>query len=436
MLAANQRPILALGTLVVLLGLVGCAPAVRPRVATLPAPTGQASATHVTPAEREFPANPGPSAGPGAPAATAESEEFQSSHPKVQDFVDRYQTSMRPYMQRALQRGSKYLPRNARILVEEGVPAQLAYLPIVESGFSLHAVSHAGAVGPWQFVRGTGQRYGLRIDGYVDERRDPEMATRAAARYLRDLYERFGDWHLALAGYNSGEGNIERIQAWKGCENYWEMSDRGYLPVETSEFVPRFLAAVEVAMSPAYYGFDIPTTKPTRFDTIEVTRPDLAQGGGPPERQRRGDHPRAQPGAQPRRGASTRLRGAPPQGHARAVRAGTGVVPRARTGRPVARRPVAQGTPRRDAGQHRPALRRVGEVVDAGQSVAQRRRAQSRPEPAHPRQAESPNGVVASETLARDRASQPTASAATVRAWRALNGAARASTDGRGGGGA
>jgi membrane-bound lytic murein transglycosylase D len=191
----------------------------------------------------------------------------------VQDFVDRYQTSMRAYMQRALQRGSKYLPRIARILVEEGVPAQLAYLPIVESGYSLHAVSHAGAVGPWQFVRGTGQRYGLRIDGYVDERRDPEMATRAAARYLRDLYERFGDWHLALAGYNSGEGNIERIQAWKGCENYWEMSDRGYLPVETSEFVPRFLAAVEVAMSPAYYGFDIPTTKPTRFDTIEVTRP-------------------------------------------------------------------------------------------------------------------------------------------------------------------
>lgn len=273
MLAANQRTIGALGTLAALLGLVGCAPAVRPRVAMLPAPTAQASATHVTPAEREFPANPGPSGGPEAPAATAESEKFQSSHPKVQDFVDRYQTSMRAYMQRALQRGSKYLPRIARILVEEGVPAQLAYLPIVESGFSLHAVSHAGAVGPWQFVRGTGQRYGLRIDGYVDERRDPEMATRAAARYLRDLYERFGDWHLALAGYNSGEGNIERIQAWKGCENYWEMSDRGYLPVETSEFVPRFLAAVEVAMSPAYYGFDIPTTKPTRFDTIEVTRP-------------------------------------------------------------------------------------------------------------------------------------------------------------------
>jgi membrane-bound lytic murein transglycosylase D len=180
---------------------------------------------------------------------------------------------MRSYMQRALDRGSKYLPRIARILVEEGVPTELAYLPIVESGFSIHAVSHAGAVGPWQFIRGTGQRYGLRIDGYVDERRDPEKATRAAARYLRDLYERFGDWHLALAGYNSGEGNIQRIQEWKGCEDFWEMSDRGYLPNETSEFVPRFLAAVEVAMAAQHYGFDVPTAAPTRFDTIEVTRP-------------------------------------------------------------------------------------------------------------------------------------------------------------------
>jgi membrane-bound lytic murein transglycosylase D len=191
----------------------------------------------------------------------------------VQSFVDQYQTSLRAYMQRALERGSRYLPRMARILAEEGVPVELAYLPIVESGFSVHAVSHAGAVGPWQFVRGTGQRYGLRIDGYVDERRDPEKATRAAARYLRDLYERFGDWHLALAGYNTGEGNIERIQNGRGCEDYWEMSDRGYLPNETSEFVPRFLAAVEVAKSPEEYGFAVATELPPRFETIEVTRP-------------------------------------------------------------------------------------------------------------------------------------------------------------------
>lgn len=271
MRAANQRPILALGTATALLGLTGCTAAVRPAAVSPQHPTGPVAQPYAAPAEPEFPAEPAPAA--AAPAPAVEESEFSSAHPAVQNFVDLYQTSMRTYMERALQRGSKYLPRMARILIEEGVPAELAYLPIVESGFSLHAVSHAGAVGPWQFVRGTGQRYGLRIDGYVDERRDPELATRAAARYLRDLYERFGDWHLALAGYNSGEGNIQRIQDWKGCEDFWEMSDRGYLPNETSEFVPRFLAAVEVASAAKFYGFDIPSSAPTRFDTIEVMRP-------------------------------------------------------------------------------------------------------------------------------------------------------------------
>ena len=216
-------------------------------------------------------------------------------------------------------------------LREEGVPAG-ARLPARSSraASACTATSHAGAVGPWQFVRGTGQRYGLRIDGYVDERRDPEKATRAAARYLRDLYERFGDWHLALAGYNTGEGNIERIQNWKGCENFWEMSDRGYLPNETSEFVPRFLAAVEVAKSPEDYGFDVPTTPPTRFDTIEVTRPislkAVAQLSGSDEE----THQRAQPGAQPRRRAAAGLSNPPAEGHARAVRGRARLLSRAR----------------------------------------------------------------------------------------------------------
>lgn len=271
MRAANQRPILALGTAVLLAGLTGCTAERR----TLPSPPRSlAPATGtVSQLQREFPADPGPVVQEDRPVAVAPDSEFSASHPRVQSFVGQYQTRLRTFMQAALERGSKYLPKMVRILAKEGVPTELAYLPIVESGFSVHAVSHAGAVGPWQFVRGTGQRYGLRIDGYVDERRDPEKATRAAARYLRDLYERFGDWHLALAGYNSGEGNIERIQNWKGCEDYWEMSDRGYLPTETSEFVPRFLAAVEVAKSPEEYGFDVPASEPPRFDTVDVARP-------------------------------------------------------------------------------------------------------------------------------------------------------------------
>ncbi len=318
MRAANQRPILALGTAVLLLGLAGCTAAGLRTVVNHPRPTDQASALPVPPGEREFPVDQGPAADPGTPAlaisdpALAVSDpEFSSTHPRVRGFVDQYQTSMRAYMQRALERGSKYLARMARILVQEGVPAELVYLPIVESGFSLHAVSHAGAVGPWQFVRGTGERYGLRIDGYVDERRDPEKATRAAARYLRDLYERFGNWHLALAGYNTGEGNIQRIQTWKGCENFWEMSDRGYLSHETSQFVPRFLAAVEVAMSPQEYGFDVPPAAPARFDSVEVTRPislkAVAQLSGSDEETIRELNPALNRGVVPPQGYRIRL---------------------------------------------------------------------------------------------------------------------------------
>ncbi len=270
MRAANQRPIMALGTAALLLGLAGCTAGRR----TQPSPPRSVAQAKIAAlnSQRALAAEPAPAPQPAKPPTLPDSE-FSVEHPRVQSFLGRYQTSLRSTIQQALDRGSKYFPRIARILAEEGVPAELAYLPIVESGFSMHAVSHAGAVGPWQFVRGTGQRYGLRIDGYVDERRDPVKATRAAARYLRDLYERFGDWHLALAGYNSGEGNIERIQNWKGCEDYWEMSDRGYLPNETQEFVPRFLAAVEVATSPEEYGFEVPPADPPRFETVEVTRP-------------------------------------------------------------------------------------------------------------------------------------------------------------------
>ncbi len=268
MRAANQRPIVALGVLLCVWAISGCASSRRPVQ-----PVASAGGT---------PATVLPEVAVGLELADdltavppdATLPELDVEHPRVLDLVEAYQGRMRPTLERALERGSKYLPRMQSTLREEGVPPEFAYgVPIVESGYSLHATSHAGAVGPWQFIRGTGKRYGLRIDGYVDERRDPEKATRAAARYLRDLYDRFGDWHLALAAYNTGEGNIERIQNKRGCDTFWEMRERGFLPSETSEYVPKVLAAMQVAREARQYGIEIPDSPERRFDVIEVTRP-------------------------------------------------------------------------------------------------------------------------------------------------------------------
>ena len=197
---------------------------------------------------------------------------FEFEHPRVNDFVERFRTKNRNFFQQALARAGKYLPRMTAIMQEEGLPKELAYLPFIESGFRTQAVSHAGAVGPWQFIRGTGRRYGLRIDQYVDERRDPVKSTRAAAHYLRDLYEMFGDWHLSLAAYNTGEERIARIKARRGVQSYWEMMEKGYLHPETRDYVPQFLAAVEIARSPEAHGFDESTEEPLRYEVIKVER--------------------------------------------------------------------------------------------------------------------------------------------------------------------
>ncbi|MBI4514953.1 MAG: transglycosylase SLT domain-containing protein [Deltaproteobacteria bacterium] len=207
----------------------------------------------------------------GSAAQRSRADQFSVSHPRVDDYVTSFQTDSRGFYQRALNRGSRYLPRMERVLREENVPTELAYLPLIESGFRTHAVSRAGAVGPWQFIRATGRRYGLRIDGYVDERRDPVKATRAAARYLKDLYAQFGDWHLSLAAYNTGEMHIQRELNRGRAEDYWEMSERGYLARETCNFVPQFLAALQIAQDPTAYGFEQPPDEPLQYDLVRVS---------------------------------------------------------------------------------------------------------------------------------------------------------------------
>lgn len=158
-------------------------------------------------------------------------------------------------MEKWLKRSEKYFPMMKEIFEEEGVPTELIHLSMVESGLNPRAQSWASAVGMWQFIRGTGSVYGLDVDWWVDERRDPEKATRAAARHLKDLYEVWGDWHLALAGYNiSPRGLNYAIRRAGGEKNYWEAWS--YLPSETRNYVPSYIAATLIGKNPESFGFE------------------------------------------------------------------------------------------------------------------------------------------------------------------------------------
>ena len=190
--------------------------------------------------------------------------EFHFIHPRVTRFVARFESDGRGSLGTALSRSHRYVHDISTILCEEGLPPELAYLPLIESAFRPHAVSRAGAVGLWQLLASTGRHYGLRIDRYVDERRDPVKSTRAAAKYLKDLHATFGDWHLSLAAYNSGEHAILRLLVRRPSVTFWELRQSGHLHAETADFVPKFLAAVQIAESPEAHGFDAVTEQPFR----------------------------------------------------------------------------------------------------------------------------------------------------------------------------
>ena len=163
----------------------------------------------------------------------------------------------RARFQRFLNRGAMYKESVLEILKDNGMPEELYYLPIIESGYQTHARSHASAVGTWQFIRGTGKNYGLRIDSYVDERRDPIRSTEAATKYLRDLYRVFNDWYLAMASYNAGESRVMGAIMRGNTRSFWELSKKKVLPRETRNYVPKFLAAVIIGENPDRYGFHV-----------------------------------------------------------------------------------------------------------------------------------------------------------------------------------
>jgi membrane-bound lytic murein transglycosylase D len=197
-------------------------------------------------------------------------EELSMDDPRVIRFVAHYQTRMRASFQDALERSGQYRTRIIAILEREGVPTDLAYLPLIESGFRTHAVSRAGAVGLWQFVPETGRRYGLRIDAFVDERRDPVRSTRAAARYLRDLHAQFRSWHLSLAAYNVGPGRVARLVARRGVWALARLLEEDSLPLETRNYVSQFFAVVQIAHAPERHGFTRSSQTPARYDVVRV----------------------------------------------------------------------------------------------------------------------------------------------------------------------
>jgi membrane-bound lytic murein transglycosylase D len=194
---------------------------------------------------------------------------------RVLNYIDLFQGRLHDFIEEGMKRGSKYLPMIQNVLRAEGLPLDLAYVPLVESAFKPEALSRAKAKGVWQFMSGTALENGLRRDWYIDERSDPEKATVAAAHYLGTLGKLFdGDWHLALASYNGGPGRLQRAIRRAGLDDFWELAAKPkLLPRETREYVPMILAAIVIARNPAQYGFEFVPEQAPAFEKVTLPGP-------------------------------------------------------------------------------------------------------------------------------------------------------------------
>ena len=190
---------------------------------------------------------------------------------RVEHCIVLFQTTIREKFVTWLSRSGKYIPFMRKLLKEQGLPEDLVYMALIESGFDPYAYSRSKAVGPWQFIYRTGKRYGLKVNWWVDERRDPEKSTIAAAKYLKDLYEMFACWYLAAAGYNAGEYKIIRAMKRYRTEDFWTLTKHQYLKRETKNYVPLMIAAAVVAKDPEKYGFTgIEYEEPLRYEKVKV----------------------------------------------------------------------------------------------------------------------------------------------------------------------
>jgi membrane-bound lytic murein transglycosylase D len=190
--------------------------------------------------------------------------------PQVQHFLDLFTGKRRELITIWVHRSGQYLGMIREVLRARGLPEDLAYTAMIESGFKPDAVSRAGAKGMWQFMPGTARRYGLRVDSWVDERYDPEKSTVAAAAYLRDLYSQFGSWALAQAAYNAGEMKVIRAIRKTGSSDFWILAESKYLKRETKDFVPQIHAATVIGRDPDRYGFEFDEVEPAAVEVVKV----------------------------------------------------------------------------------------------------------------------------------------------------------------------
>lgn len=192
------------------------------------------------------------------------------TNPRVEHWIRYFKNGGRKAFLRWLVRGESVRDVVLPILKEQGLPPEFIFLSMVESGFSNSAYSHAKATGPWQFMPGTAKLYGLEMNMWIDERRDPAKSTLAAARLLGDLYSEFGDWYLAMAAYNAGPGRVRGAIRRAGSSDFWNLANSPYLPVETKNYVPKVLAALTLASNPKGHGFEIVADPSDILPTTQV----------------------------------------------------------------------------------------------------------------------------------------------------------------------
>jgi membrane-bound lytic murein transglycosylase D len=194
-------------------------------------------------------------------------------HASIQNALAYFTTGLKSDIQDSLTRSARYRTFIEQILGQNGLPKALAYLPVIESGYSETMISSAGARGIWQFMPETAREYGLRVDKWIDERCDPDLSTRAAAAYLKDLYRDFHDWPLAIAAYNAGAGRIHRALDDMHATTFWELLDSAAIPKETRGYVPTFFATIVITSDPPAYGFRLTDPIEPGVKRIEVAGP-------------------------------------------------------------------------------------------------------------------------------------------------------------------